>query len=70
MSATFFAQVFTATGGYRLVSGIITGLPFGPYGIIAIMMWVLIVLGMFMDSFGHYCDLCAAFYADNKGFEF
>lgn len=52
MSATFFAQVFTATGGIDLVSGIITGLPFGPYGILAIMMLILIVLGMFIDSFG------------------
>jgi tripartite ATP-independent transporter DctM subunit len=52
LSATFFAQVFTATGGIDLVSGIITALPFGKYGILAIMLLILLVLGMFIDSFG------------------
>ncbi|MBL26820.1 MAG: C4-dicarboxylate ABC transporter permease [Rhodospirillaceae bacterium] len=44
--------VYNLMGGTRFVGGLITGLPFGPLGIVLVMMLILIVLGMFMDWIG------------------
>jgi tripartite ATP-independent transporter DctM subunit len=44
--------VFNIIGGSKYLTGVMTGLPFGPTGILLVMMAILIVLGMFMDWIG------------------
>jgi len=50
--ATALIGVYNLMGGNAFVKGLITGLPFGPLGIVVVMMAVLVVLGMFMDWIG------------------
>jgi tripartite ATP-independent transporter DctM subunit len=50
--ATALIGVYNLMGGNAFVKDLITGLPFGPIGIVAVMMSVLVVLGMFMDWIG------------------
>ena len=50
--ATALIGVYNLVGGITFVQNLITGLPFGPYGIVLVMMGILIVLGMFMDWVG------------------
>lgn len=44
--------VFNIIGGSRYLTELMSGLPFGPTGILLVMMAILIVLGMFMDWIG------------------
>lgn len=50
--ATLFSGVFMALGGAKLIGSFLLGLPFGKWGIVAVMMAILIVLGMFIDWIG------------------
>ena len=50
--ATALIGIYNRLGGDAFVKGLITGLPLGPLGIIAVMMAILVVLGMFMDWIG------------------
>ncbi len=50
--ATALIGIYNRLGGDVFIKGLITGLPLGPLGIIAVMMAILVVLGMFMDWIG------------------
>ena len=50
--ATALIGVYNLLGGDAFVKDLVTGLPLPPLGIIAVMMAVLIVLGLFMDWIG------------------
>ena len=50
--ATALIGVYNLLGGDAFVKDLVTGLPLPPLGIIAVMMAVLVVLGLFMDWIG------------------
>lgn len=52
MGAFIFIGVFTGLGGGKVVEAILLGLPLPPLGILAIMMFIVIIMGMFMDWVG------------------
>ncbi len=49
IGATCFALVLRELGGDELIESFLTGLPFGPYGIIAFILVVIFLLGFFLD---------------------
>ncbi|CAA6816573.1 MAG: TRAP dicarboxylate transporter, DctM subunit, unknown substrate 6 [uncultured Thiotrichaceae bacterium] len=49
VGATVFALVLRELGGDELIESVLTGLPFGPYGIIAFILLVVFLLGFFLD---------------------
>ncbi len=50
--ATMFIAFYILEGGQEFVTAALVGSGLGPYGIIAVMMILLIVLGMFLDWVG------------------
>lgn len=52
VGATMFTSVFMALGGGRFIANLILGLPFGKWGVLAVMMFILFILGMFIDWIG------------------
>ena len=49
-ASTTFSQVFAFSGASAGFIGTITGFDLGPYGILAMMILVILILGMFMDQ--------------------
>lgn len=49
VGATVFALVLRELGGDELIEATLTGLPFGPYGVIAFILLVVFILGFFLD---------------------
>nr|WP_086937980.1 TRAP transporter large permease subunit [Thaumasiovibrio occultus] len=49
LGATCFALVLRELGGDELIETFLTGLPFGPYGIVAFILLVIFFLGFFLD---------------------
>ncbi len=49
LGATCFALVLRGLGGDEVIEQVLTGLPFGPYGIIAFILGVVFLLGFFLD---------------------
>ena len=49
IGATCFALVLRELGGDELIESFLTGLPFGPYGIIAFILLIIFFLGFFLD---------------------
>ncbi len=49
IGATCFALVLRELGGDELIESFLTGLPFGPYGIIIFILAVIFLLGFFLD---------------------
>ncbi|EPJ43637.1 MAG: putative C4-dicarboxylate transporter family protein, DctM subunit [Osedax symbiont Rs1] len=49
IGATCFALVLRELGGDELIESFLTGLPFGPYGIIAFILVIIFLLGFFLD---------------------
>jgi len=49
VGATVFALVLRELGGDELIESTLTGLPFGPYGIIVFILLVVFLLGFFLD---------------------
>ncbi|MCP4994835.1 MAG: TRAP transporter large permease subunit [Gammaproteobacteria bacterium] len=49
VGATIFALVLRELGGDELIESTLTGLPFGPYGIIGFILVVVFLLGFFLD---------------------
>jgi tripartite ATP-independent transporter DctM subunit len=49
IGATCFALVLRELGGDELIESFLTGLPFGPYGIIAFILLIVFFLGFFLD---------------------
>ena len=50
--ASIFVGFYILEGGQRFVAETLVGTGLGPYGILAIMMLILIVMGMFLDWVG------------------
>lgn len=49
IGATCFALVLRELGGDEMIESFLTGLPFGPYGIIFFILGVIFLLGFFLD---------------------
>ncbi len=49
IGATCFALVLRELGGDELIESFLTGLPFGTYGIIAFVLFIIFLLGFFLD---------------------
>ena len=49
LGATCFSVVLRGVGGDEVIEGLLTGLPFGPLGIVAVMLLLVFVLGFFLD---------------------
>lgn len=52
VGATAFTGVFVSIGGVDIVEGFLEGLGLGPWGLFAVMMVAVFVLGMFLDWLG------------------
>ena len=50
--ATIFVGFYILQGGQQFVSGLILGLDLGSYGTLILMMFILVLLGMFLDWVG------------------
>jgi TRAP-type mannitol/chloroaromatic compound transport system permease large subunit len=51
VGANCFGLVFRGLNGDHLVQEFLTSLPFGPYGVLALVMSVIFILGFFIDFF-------------------
>jgi tripartite ATP-independent transporter DctM subunit len=51
VGANCFGLVFRGLNGDHLIQDFLKGLPFGPYGVLALVMFVIFVLGFFIDFF-------------------
>ncbi len=51
VGANCFGLVFRGLNGDHLVQELLKGLPFGPYGVLAVVMFVIFLLGFFIDFF-------------------
>ncbi len=52
IGAGFFTGVFMRLGGGRVVTELVTGLPFPDWGILLVMWVVIFIMGMFIDWIG------------------
>jgi tripartite ATP-independent transporter DctM subunit len=52
LGASCFTAVFLGLGGGDVVTGFLVGLGLGPYGLLALMLFIIFVLGMFIDWIG------------------
>ncbi len=52
LGASCFTAVFLGLGGGDVVTGFLIGLGLGPYGLLALMLFIIFVLGMFIDWIG------------------
>lgn len=52
VGAVMFISTFASIGGIEVVKSFILGLPFGPWGILTLMIVTVIILGMFLDWIG------------------
>ncbi|MBS1269232.1 MAG: C4-dicarboxylate TRAP transporter large permease protein DctM [Gammaproteobacteria bacterium] len=50
--ATMFVGFYVLNGGQEFVSDALVATGFGPYGIVIVMMFILVILGMFLDWVG------------------
>jgi tripartite ATP-independent transporter DctM subunit len=49
VGATFFALVLRLLGGDDFIEKMLAGIPFGPYGVLAVILGVVFLLGFFLD---------------------
>jgi tripartite ATP-independent transporter DctM subunit len=49
IGATCFAVVLRSLGGDEFIESALTGLPFGPYGVMAVILGTVFALGFFLD---------------------
>ena len=49
LGATCFALVLRSLGGDEFIERMLTGIPFGPYGIMAVILGCIFLLGFFLD---------------------
>jgi tripartite ATP-independent transporter DctM subunit len=49
IGATAFALVLRSLGGDEFIEGILTALPFGPYGVMIFILFCVFLLGFFLD---------------------
>ena len=51
VGANCFGLVFRGLNGDHLIQELLKSLPFGPYGVLAVVMFVIFLLGFFIDFF-------------------
>jgi len=51
VGANCFGLIFRGLNGDHLIQEFLKGLPFGPYGVLALVMLVIFILGFFIDFF-------------------
>ena len=51
VGANCFGLVFRGLNGDHLIQDFLKGLPLGPYGVLAVVMFVIFLLGFFIDFF-------------------
>jgi len=51
VGANCFGLVFRGLNGDHLIQDFLKGLPLGPYGVLAVVMFVIFILGFFIDFF-------------------
>jgi len=49
IGASIFTGVFLALGGGNVITNFLLGLPLGPYGILAVILFIVFILGFFID---------------------
>ena len=49
VGATMFALVLRGLGGDELIEGVLKGLPFGPNGVVIVVLCIAFILGFFLD---------------------
>lgn len=49
IGATCFAVVLRSLGGDEFIANALTGLPFGPYGVMTVILGTVFILGFFLD---------------------
>ncbi|KAB7628217.1 TRAP transporter large permease [Alkalilimnicola sp. S0819] len=49
LGATMFAVVLRGVGGDTVIEDALLGLPFGPYGVLAVILFAVFLLGFFLD---------------------
>ena len=52
LGATMFSGVFMGLGGAKYIGALVISLPLGKWGILAVMMLAIVILGMFIDWIG------------------
>lgn len=52
IAAGFFTTIFIRVGGGRVVTDLVTGLPFPSWGILVVMLLIVFFMGMFIDWIG------------------
>jgi len=52
LGASLFTSIFISLGGSEYLGSLLMSLPFGKWGILAIMMFIMFILGMFIDWVG------------------
>jgi len=51
IGASLFTSTFMSLGGGHFINNLILGLPFGKLGMLLVMMFIIFILGMFIDYF-------------------
>lgn len=49
IGASVFTGVFLALGGGNVITDFLLGLPFGPYGVLTVILLIVFILGFFID---------------------
>ena len=49
VGASIFCGVFLALGGGDVITRLLLGLPFGPYGVLAVIMFIIFLMGFLID---------------------
>ncbi|MDW7674763.1 MAG: TRAP transporter large permease subunit [Bacillota bacterium] len=52
LGASMFTSVFLGLGGGKAVSQLVLGLDMGPWFILSIILLIILIMGMFIDSYG------------------
>jgi len=52
VTASMFTYVFMGLRGGELITGLVSGLPFNRWVILAIILFIILAIGMIMDSYG------------------
>ena len=51
-AASMFAHVFIGLRGGVIISEFLQGLPFGPWGILIVILLIVVIVGFFIDAYG------------------
>jgi TRAP-type mannitol/chloroaromatic compound transport system permease large subunit len=52
VAASMFTYVFMGLGGGQIITNFVTSLPFSRWAILAVILAIIFIMGMFLDSYG------------------